>query len=180
MKISCVSEKITVIELSASEVDEYSISFCESDYNSASKRSTLWALISEAERLLGKHIYIENGIEIDFMPDIKGGCLLIISESEREDISFSKCVIESDNSDNILDFAKALPQKGKYPSSLYTQNNNYRIIAEDIDDCFLALSSEFDLEILYSESAAESTKEHYLLAVENRALEILGGFFTHN
>ncbi len=180
MKISCVSEKITVIELSASEVEEYSISFEESDYNSASKRSTLWALISEAEKLLGKHIYIENGIEIDFMPDIKGGCLLIISENESRELSFSSCVLQSDNIDDILDFAKALPKKEQYVSSLYTQNGNFRILVDQTDDCLLLLSSEFHLDIYCDETLFESTKEHYSLAIENGALEILGGLFTHS
>ncbi len=180
MKISCISEKITVIELSEREVEEYSISFEESDYNSPGKRSSLWALISEAERLLGKHIYIENGIEIDFMPDIKGGCLLIISENAAGENSSSSCVLQSDNIDNILDFAKALPQKNEYQSSLYIQDNSFRIIAGETDACLLSLSSEFNLDIFCDEITIENTKEHYSLIIENCALEILAGLFTHS
>ena len=111
MKISCVSDTVTVIELSAQEVTKYHISFEESDYNTPSSRSALWSLIDEAEKLSGKVLDINASLEIDFMPDVKGGCLVIISQGENavfeSELSGEK-MYETNNIDNLLDFMRNL------------------------------------------------------------------------
>lgn len=181
MKISCVSEKITVIELSPDEVEKYSITFKESDYTDASKRKALWQIITEAERLSGKKVKINENLEIDFMPDIKGGCLMIISENEKgEDILFPcPALLKSDNTDNILDFSKVISTfSGKYVTSLYRKGESYCILCFNADEKMLMTAFEFGFLVLLSENIFENVREFYSCVAERDALEILSGTFT--
>ncbi len=181
MKISCVSERITVIELSAQEVTKYAITFKESDYSDAKSRSALWQVISEAERLSGKKLKIGEGLEIDFMPDVKGGCLLIISENEigmRSAVS-QNTVLQSKDINNVLDFSLAVCKNAQgYASSLYFDGESYRILIEKIDEKLLLTALEFDFEVCSISSFYESTREVCACLIDKNALEILSGTFT--
>ena len=77
MKISLVSDNITVIELSPEEMAQYDFTFEKSDYSSPHTRRVLWSIIDDASRITGKAVEVSRGLEIDFLPDVKGGGLLI-------------------------------------------------------------------------------------------------------
>ena len=182
MKISCVSDTVTVIELSAQEVTKYHISFEESDYNTPSSRSALWSLIDEAEKISGKTLEINASLEIDFMPDVKGGCLVIISQGE--DGSFEsnlsgEGLYETSDINNLLDFARSLCSVRKeLHCELYKNANNYRLIIHNADSAVDALALEFCLAITHNSISIESTRECCDCIIKSSALEVLSGLFS--
>lgn len=180
MKISLVSDTITVIELSPEEMTQYDFTFDKNDYSSAHTRRVLWSIIDDAARITGKTVEVSKGLEIDFLPDIKGGGLLIICEGEEENIKAHKLsavsVFQSSDINSILDFAKTasglfLPED----SSLYQQNGTYRLCVRSKKSAFYFLAKEFCLTDITTPYCFESTKECWQCLIEENALEILSG-----
>ncbi len=180
MKISLVSDTITVIELSPEEMSEYDFAFEESDYSSPHTRKILWSIIDDASRITGKTVEISRGLEIDFLPDIKGGGLLIISEGDEENEAeiqpLTYSVFQSESIDNIMDFAKcAQPLLKCESSSLYYSKDTYRLSVDLPPDGLVFLAKEFSLENITSPYSLESTKEAFRCLIAEKALEILSG-----
>lgn len=179
MKISNISDSITVIELSPQEVSKYHISFEAEDYNTPFSRNALWTLIQEAERLSGKALKIDSLLEIDFMPDIKGGCLMIISEGTESTSFSSEKLYESDSIDSIIDFSNAiLSFKNTFPCDLYRRENFYFLISDNFDSATDILAKEYCLKISDNPIEIESIKEGCSAIIKGSALEILGGAFS--
>lgn len=180
MKISLVSDTITVIELSPEEMTQYDFTFEQSDYSSPHTRRVLWSIIDDASRITGKTVEVSKGLEIDFLPDIKGGGLLIISEGEDENIKAHKLphtsIYQCSDINLLLDFAKkASVLKVPEPSSLYFLSGSYRLIIHSSESAFYFLAKEYCLKERSSPYCLESTKEGWQCLIENNALEILGG-----
>lgn len=180
MKISLVSDTITVIELSPEEMSQYDFTFEKSDYSSPHTRRVLWSIIDDAARIAGKTVHVSKGLEIDFLPDIKGGGLLIICEGEEEKIKGHRLpavsIFQSSNIDRILDFAKSVRHILKAEnSSLYFFEGTYRLCVRSGKSAFYFLSKEYCLEDITSPYSLESTKECWQCLIEEGALEILGG-----
>ena len=179
MKISLVSDNITVIELSPEEMAQYDFTFEKSDYSSPHTRRVLWSIIDDASRITGKAVEVSRGLEIDFLPDVKGGGLLIICEGEDENIKAHKLphtgIFQCSSIDPIIDFAKAsgcLMQPEK--SSLYHLSGSYRLTLHSGLSAFYFLAGEFCLEEISSPYALESTREHWQCLIKDNALEVLG------
>lgn len=180
MKISLVSDTITVIELSPEEMTQYDFTFEKSDYSSPHTRRVLWSIIDDAARITGKTVQVSKGLEIDFLPDIKGGGLLIICEGEEENIKGHKIpsvsVYQSSDINSILDFAKAAcPVLSADSSSLFFHKGTYRLCLHSGKSAFYFLAKEYCLEDVTSPYCAQSTKECWKCLIEENALEILGG-----
>lgn len=183
MKISCVSETVTVIELSPGEMEKYDFNIEKSDYSSPHTRKVLWSIIDDASRLTGKNVEIHQGLEIDFLPDIKGGCLLIISQgTPKATRLFSEKdsgIYESRDINCFLDFAKAAKISGKTAeSSFYYLDGVYRLILESSDRAVHILTREFNLTRLDFLSYCDKTREAFNCLIDSDALEILGGLFS--
>ncbi len=178
MKISLVSDTITVIELSPEEMTQYDFTFEKSDYSSPHTRRVLWSIIDDASRITGKTVEVSKGLEIDFLPDIKGGGLLIISEGEDENIKAHKLphksIFESRDIDLIIDFAKTVCGiTGAVSSCLYFLSGTYRLLIHSGESAFYFLAKEFSLEEVSSPYCSESTKEGWQCLIRGNALEIL-------
>ena len=182
MKISCVSETVTVIELSPGEMKKYDFNIEKSDYSSPHTRRALWSIIDEASKITGKNVEVNNGLEIDLLPDIKGGCLLIISQgtpktkyllSEKD-----SCIYESRDINSFLDFAKAVKNlKGSAESSFYYYDGVYRLLLESPSKGVCILTKEFSLSELDYIKYADKTREAFNCLIDSDALKILGGLF---
>lgn len=180
MKISCVSDTVTVIELSPIEMEKYDFNIEKSDYSSPHTRRVLWSIIDEASKITGKSVEVNQGLEIDLLPDIKGGCLMIISQgapktkyllSDKE-----ACIYESNDINSFLDFAKAVKNLGTpAESSFYYFDGNYRLIADSAVRALDILSKEFSLTKLDYIKTADKTREAFNCLIESDALKILGG-----
>lgn len=180
MKISQVSDTITVIELSPEEMSQYDFTFEKSDYSSPHTRRILWSIIDDASRITGKAVEISRGLEIDFLPDVKGGGLLIISEGEDENIKGhflpGVSIFQSDCPDNIMDFASCVTQLIETaPSSLYYLDGTYRLKIESQLSAFYFAAREFNLTDVTSPYCAQITEEGFSLLIRDNALEILSG-----
>ncbi len=180
MKISCVSENITVIELSREEMTRYDFNFEKSDCSSPHTRKVLWSIIDEASRITGKNVEVNQGLEIDFLPDIKGGCLLIISQGTPKSTRlFSEKEIgiyESRDINSFLDFAKgAKCCKDRSKSSFYYLDGIYRLILESSSEGLHFLAKEFNLVHLDFLTYSDKTYEAFNCLIESDALEVLGG-----
>lgn len=180
VKISCVSETITVIELSKEEMTKYDFNFEKSDYSSPHTRRVLWSIIDEASKLTGKNVEVNQGLEIDFLPDIKGGCLLIISQgTPKATRLFSEKEIgiyESRDINCFLDFAKGAKGCSEgAKSSFYYLGGDYRLILESPNKALHILAKEFSLTHLDFFSYSDKTYEAFNCLIESDALEVLGG-----
>lgn len=180
MKISLVSENITVIELSPEEMTQYDFTFEKSDYSSPHTRRVLWEIIDDASRITGKTVEVSKGLEIDFLPDIKGGGLLIICQGEEDNFKAHKLVENSvfqcDNINNLIDFAKFISEKYTVKNSgLYRLDNMYRLYISSELPIISILSKEFCLDEITTAHCLQSTKEHWECLIEEDALKILSG-----
>lgn len=180
MKISLVSDTITVIELSPEEMTQYDFTFEKSDYSSPHTRRVLWSIIDDASRITGKTVQVSKGLEIDFLPDVKGGGLLIICEGEDENIKAHKLphmnIFQSSDINSVLDFAKAASSHlDADSSSLYFSSGIYRLLIHSSKSAFYFLALEYELEDVTEAYCLESTKELWQCLIEESALEILSG-----
>lgn len=180
VKISCVSETITVIELSKEEMTKYDFNFEKSDSSSPHTRKVLWSIIDEASKITGKNVEVNQGLEIDFLPDIKGGCLLIISQgTPKATRLFSEKEIgiyESRDINCFLDFAKGAKRCGKKAkASFYYLDGVYRLILESPEKGLHFLAKEFSLTHLDFLTFSDKTYEAFNCLIESDALEVLGG-----
>ena len=185
MKISCVSETVTVIELSPKEMEKYEFNIENSDYSSPHTRKALWSIIDEASKLTGKNVEVNQGLEIDLLPDIKGGCLLIISQGTPKTkylLSAENCSIyESSDINSFLDFAKAVKNLDKSAeASFYYFKGVYRLILNSTHKAVHILTREFGLNSLDYLKTADKTREAFNCLIESDALEILGGLFPQD
>ena len=62
MKISCVSDTVTVIELTVEEMEKYDFNIEQSDYSSPHTRKVLWSIIDEASKITGKNVEVNQGL----------------------------------------------------------------------------------------------------------------------
>ena len=182
MKISCVSDTVTVIELSVEEMKKYDFNIEKSDYSSPHTRKVLWSIIDEASKLTGRNVEVNQGLEIDFLPDIKGGCLLIISQGTPKTkylLSDESCAVyESRDINSFLDFAKAAKHlKDTAESSFYYYDGTYRLILNSKHKGLHILTREFSLLQLDYVKTFDKTREAFNCLIESNALEILGGLF---
>ena len=180
MKISCVSETITVIELSKEDMTKYDFNFEKSDCSSPHTRKILWSIIDDASRITGKSVEINQGLEIDFLPDIKGGCLLIISQGTPKATRLfsdkNMGIYESRDINCFLDFAKGAKSCSKTAeSSFYYLSGVYRLILESNNPGLHALAKEFSLTPLDFLTFSDKTYEAFNCLIESNALEVLGG-----
>ena len=180
MKISCVSETVTVIELSPGEMEKYDFNIEKSDYSSPHTRRVLWSIIDEASKITGKNVEVNQGLEIDLLPDIKGGCLLIISQGTPKTkylLSDKDAYIyESRDINSFLDFAKAVKHlEGPAESSFYYCDGIYRLIIDSTPKALHVMAKEFSLACLDYIKMADKTREAFNCLIESDALKILGG-----
>lgn len=178
MKISLVSDNITVIELSPEEMTQYDFTFEKSDYSSPHTRRALWSIIDDASRIIGKQVQVSKGLEIDLLPDIKGGALLIISQGEKEKPKHDSHigVFQTDDINQIIDFAMSTKKSKKdNNSSLYKSGESYRLIIKGIDNTVRYLAMEFYLNECHEPYCDKSTVELWDCLIEKNALEILSG-----
>lgn len=180
MKISLVSDSITVIELSPEEMTQYDFAFEKSDYSSPHTRRVLWSIIDDASRITGKTVEVSKGLEIDFLPDVKGGGLLIICQGKDENIkgrSLSDTIIlQCESMDSLIDFANSTPKQLKNEwSSLYKSGGTYRLIIKSKSELFYYLAKEFYLMESCEPHCLESTLELWQCLIDANALKILGG-----
>ena len=183
MKISCVSETVTVIELTEEEMKKYDFTFEESDYSSPHTRRVLWSIIDEASKITGKDVQVNQGLEIDFLPDVKGGCLLIISQGKPDKtaltIETDTAIYESSDINSFLDFAKAATNCTKTAqSAFYYLHGNYRLIIKSAEKRLHILAGEFALKSLDYITYNDKTREGFNCLIESKALEILSGLFS--
>lgn len=183
MKISCVSETVTVIELTEEEMKKYDFTFEESDYSSPHTRRVLWSIIDEASKITGKDVQVNQGLEIDFLPDIKGGCLLIISQGVPEKITSTTdtdtAIYESSDINSFLDFAKATANCSQSAeSSFYYLHGNYRLTIRSSEKRLHILAGEFAFKRLDFVTYNDKTREAFNCLIDSKALEILGGLFS--
>ena len=181
MKISCVSDTVTVIELTEEEMKKYDFTPETSDYSSVHTRRVLWSIIDEASKITGKNVQINCGLEIDFLPDIKGGCLLIISQgtTEKPKEITDNAIYESRDINDFLDFAKAAKNCGKSAeSSFYYLHGNYRLIIKSNEKRLHILAGEFALKTIDYIAHYDTTREAFNCLIDSGALEILGGLFS--
>jgi negative regulator of genetic competence, sporulation and motility len=180
VKISCVSETVTVIELSPTEMEKYNFNIEKSDYSSPHTRKVLWSIIDEASKITGRNVEVNQGLEIDFLPDIKGGCLLIISQGTPK-TKYLLCdkdtgIYESRDINSFLDFAKAATHlKDSAESSFYYYEGCYRLILSSPHKALHILTGEFALTAMDYISTADKTREAFNCLIEANALEILSG-----
>lgn len=180
MKISCVSETVTVIELSPVEMKKYDFNIEKSDYSSPHTRKVLWSIIDEASKITGKSVEVNQGLEIDLLPDIKGGCLLIISQGTPKTKYLlsdkDSWIYESRDINAFLDFAKSVKNLDTaVESSFYYRDGIYRLILYSSVKAFQVLSKEFSLTALDYMHSADKTREAFNCLIESEALKILGG-----
>lgn len=180
MKISLVSDSITVIELSPEEMTQYDFAFEKSDYSSPHTRRVLWEIIDDASRITGKEVEVSKGLEIDFLPDIKGGGLLIICQGKKDNIKGHSLpgtiILESENIDSVLDFANSTPKKLRNEqSALYKNEDAYRLIISSDSSVFYYLANEFYLYENTEPYCEDSTLELWDCLIEKDALKILSG-----
>ena len=185
MKISCVSDTVTVIELSFEEMKKYDFNIEKSDYSSPHTRKVLWSIIDEASKLTGRNVEVNQGLEIDFLPDIKGGCLLIISQGAPKTkyllADKDMGIYESCDINSFLDFAKATKHlKENSESSFYYFQGNYRLILNSCNKALHILTGEFSLNPLDYISNSDKTREGFNCLIESNALEILSGLTSEH
>lgn len=183
MKISCVSDTVTVIELTVEEMEKYDFNIEQSDYSSPHTRKVLWSIIDEASKLTGRNVEVNQGLEIDFLPDIKGGCLLIISQGAPKTKYLlsdeNRTIYESRDINSFLDFAKAAKHlKDTAESSFYYYQGVYRLILNSQSKGLHILTREFALSELDYVKTFDKTREAFNCLIESNALEILGGLFS--
>ncbi len=183
VKISCVSETVTVIELSPMEMEKYDFNIEKSDYSSPHTRKALWSIIDEASKITGKNVEVNQGLEIDLLPDIKGGCLLIISQGTPKTKYLlsdkNSCIYESRDINSFLDFAKAVKNlKGSAESSFYYYDGVYRLLLDSPEKSVSIIAKEFSLTALDYIRFADKTREAFNCLIESDALKILGGLFS--
>ena len=171
MKISCVSETVTVIELSPTEMEKYNFSIEKSDYSSPHTRKVLWSIIDEASKITGKNVEVNQGLEID---------LLMISQGTPK-TKYLLCdkdagIYESRDINSFLDFAKATTHlRDSAESSFYYYEGCYRLILSSPNKTLHILTGEFYLAALDYISTADKTREAFNCLIEANALEILSG-----
>ena len=183
MKISCVSETVTVIELSPVEMKKYDFNIEKSDYSSPHTRRVLWSIIDEASKITGKNVEVNQGLEIDLLPDIKGGCLLIISQSTPKTKYLlsdkDSYIYESRDINSFLDFAKAVKNlESPAESSFYYYDGVYRLLLDSPVKALCIMAKEFSLSELDYIGFADKTREAFNCLIESDALKILGGLFS--
>ena len=103
MKISCVSETVTVIELTEEEMKKYDFTFEESDYSSPHTRRVLWSIIDEASKITGLILTKLDGTA-------KGGIVISIRKELGMPVKFIGVGEKIDDMKpfNSSEFAKAL------------------------------------------------------------------------
>ncbi len=176
MNVSWISDTLALIELSPDETENLGLSFSEEDYTSPQARRCLWEILTKAEELSGKAISVTSNLTIDFMPDKKGGCLMIVSEDEAKKADQAlQCIYQTENFEHLISFISALNREDYDKSALYRQDDCYRFYLEGASDDGLA--EEFFLDILRDDISLESTVEGYECLIPEKALEILSGFF---
>ncbi len=176
MNVSWISDTLALIELTADETENLGLSFSEEDYSSPKARRCLWEILTKAEELSGKAISVTANLTIDFMPDKKGGCLMIVSENEAKEVNQTLGrIYQTENFEHLIGFITALNREDYDKSALYRQNGTYRFYLKGTPDD--ALAEEFCLDILLGDILLESTIESYECLKAEGALEILSGFF---
>ncbi len=175
MNVSWISDGLALIELTPEETENLGLSFSREDYSSPKLRRCLWEILTKAEEVGGKPISVTSNLTLDFMPDKKGGCLMIVSEDSSGESHSDAAVYQTEDFENIIGFVSALKNISHGKSALYQRDKSYRLYLENAPD--EGLAHEFCLDIFQGDLHLESTLEGYNCLIADNASEILSGFF---
>ncbi|MGN0525923.1 MAG: adaptor protein MecA [Acutalibacteraceae bacterium] len=74
-----------IVELSSVDLEEFSITYEELDYNSIDTRRVIWTILDKVNKTLDTPFSIDNRILIETAPTKNGGCIIIFSHTNKKD-----------------------------------------------------------------------------------------------
>lgn len=129
MKINAPKESYIFIELSGQDMKELNISCDKIDGGSSQTNCIIRTLIDEAGKSLGKKLEIPDGMRVDALPSIDGGCLLFFVAREKPlrykvTKRLNTLIYWIDKTDSLLDLMGILDERdlAGVSSALYAVN----------------------------------------------------------
>ena len=169
MNIQKTDEDCFFIEFTEEDMSEYDIRYSPCGTCTAKEENVILHILKE-----NKENVSFKKADISILPGIKGGCIAVVKKKTEEDFPF--LVFESENLDNFIDLAVILSERNlNIPSSLYKDEDSYRIITDCKNEDALLLLCEFSENLSFPEREKEYTENYFRCLIEKRALEILCG-----
>lgn len=174
MNIELTDEKCIFVELTGDDLESFGITYEQFEFRDEKIRSILKNILREAKSQTNTEICFNSNIRIELLPGIPDGCVIIFTPLSVPDKTFR--IFEADNFDDILDCAKALyTQNKKIKSSLYRDNDCFRLVVHHSNENAITVLCEFLTELDCDELEESRTAEYMTCLIDENALEILCG-----
>lgn len=172
MKVSHTSDETMIIELTRDELSSCFLTYEKINEEFSSVTRVLTRIISEAHRLSGEGMPVDDSSVFDVLPDGDGGCLIVVT-SPREQSQIIR-IYESRDTDLFMDMSRAIAGCEKTHSSLYRAKDAYRLII-GAPEATHRVCAEFLVHCDEGVTGEQRTKEHFSCLIKEGASEILGG-----
>ena len=177
MKLNLATAHQILLELSEADLMRFGLSVERLLLPTGQTREQLNRLLSALAEETGQAFQLSRNSGIDVLPDLAGGCLLIVSDCEQKGQVVPPCVFFAQEINALIDAARSVCRTGK---------NSARVTLLGVNDGFLlfpglttksafCLLSEYLEPVYLSSAACAVLREHGRVLLEDAPFSALCG-----
>lgn len=176
MKLELATAHQILLELSKTDLLRFDLSVERLLAPTAQTRAQLCALLSALAAETGQLFQLGCGSHIDVLPDLCGGCLLIVSDCFRLETDAAPCAFLAREIDDLIDAARAVCV-GKAPPrvTLLETGDGYLLLTERLHRCVQRILSEFLRPVYLSDGARAVLRERSRVLLADAPISALCG-----
>lgn len=173
MKIEVADGTCVLVELTKEDMQAYGITYDDIITHAKKAECALCDILCALKEEKDDGLCAAKYLKAEFLPGVKGGCLVILKALREEKSDYR--LFETESIDALLDCAKAFVNTALPDSSLFYDGTTYRLLVNEEALVLGSTVHEFLEEVFTDSREVERTKEYMSCILESRALEILAG-----
>ena len=176
MKVDLAAARQVLLELSEDDLRRFDLTVERLMMPQSQIRSQICRLLSALAQETGQCFQLGKDARIDVLPDLYGGCLLIVSDCIRKETLDLPCAFFITEINDLIDAARAAGSHGKRVYvSLLRIDTTYLLLPERLTRRTQRLLSEYITPVYLSAASLTILREQGTMLLEHAPLSVLCG-----
>ena len=176
MKLELATAHQILLELSKKDLLRFDLSVESLLQPSAQTRAHICRLLSAVSTETGQTFRMGHGAHFDVLPDLQGGCLLIVSDCVREEAKLQPCAFFTREINDLIDAARAVcPVSAAICVTLLDTGGGFLLLIDCLNQQTGRLLSEFLCPVHLSDGTRAVLRERSRVLLDKAPLSALCG-----
>ena len=176
MKLDLATAHQILLELSEADLLRFGLSMEQLLVPSSHTRSQLCCLLAALAQETGQCFQLSRNTRVDVLPDLYGGCLLIVSDCVRVETPDLPCAFYTQEINALIDAARSVFKHRKPPRvTLLQMNDGFLLLAKGLPKQVRHQLLEYLNPVYLTAAACAVLREHSVVLLDDQPLSTLCG-----